>query len=148
MFILYKEAMFMAYNFKSIADVEVVAEPTESANVLIEENGEVKKAPKTAVGGANKWDAVIEYYNDDDFYIKLISGDYKTIYNKIMVEKEIPQIKVISTYNYYGPWHGVSSASAMYHEGNDYITICFCAQMYYSNDQTQIYLYSDNSIED
>ena len=42
----------MAYNFKSIADVEVVAEPTESANVLIEENGIVKKAPKTAVGGA------------------------------------------------------------------------------------------------
>lgn len=42
----------MAYNFKSIADVEVVAEPTESANVLIEENGVIKKASKTAVGGA------------------------------------------------------------------------------------------------
>lgn len=41
----------MAYNFKSIADVEVVAEPAESANVLIEENGVIKKAPKTAVGG-------------------------------------------------------------------------------------------------
>ena len=43
----------MAYNFKSIADVEVVAEPTESANVLIEEDGIIKKAPKTAVGGGN-----------------------------------------------------------------------------------------------
>lgn len=42
----------MAYNFKSIADVEVIAEPTESANVLIEENGVIKKAPKTAVGGS------------------------------------------------------------------------------------------------
>ena len=41
----------MAYNFKSIADVEVVAEPAESANILIEENGVIKKAPKTAVGG-------------------------------------------------------------------------------------------------
>ena len=41
----------MAYNFKSIVDVEVVAEPTETANVLIEENGIVKKAPKSAVGG-------------------------------------------------------------------------------------------------
>ena len=41
----------MAYNFKSIADVEVVAKPAESANVLIEENGVIKKAPKTAVGG-------------------------------------------------------------------------------------------------
>lgn len=39
--------------FKRLSDVEVVVEPTESANVLIEENGVIKKAPKTAVGGAN-----------------------------------------------------------------------------------------------
>lgn len=38
--------------FKRLSDVEVVAEPTESANVLIEENGVIKKAPKTAVGSA------------------------------------------------------------------------------------------------
>jgi hypothetical protein len=38
--------------FKKLSDVEVVAEPAESANVLIEENGVIKKAPKTAVGGA------------------------------------------------------------------------------------------------
>lgn len=37
--------------FKKLSDVEVVAEPTESANVLIEENGVIKKAPKSAVGG-------------------------------------------------------------------------------------------------
>lgn len=37
--------------FKKLSDVEVVAEPTESANVLIEEDGVIKKAPKTAVGG-------------------------------------------------------------------------------------------------
>ena len=42
----------MAYEFKKISNVEVVAEPTDSANVLIEENGVIKKAPKTAVGGA------------------------------------------------------------------------------------------------
>lgn len=39
--------------FKRLSDVEVVAEPTESANVLIEEDGVIKKAPKTAVGGAS-----------------------------------------------------------------------------------------------
>lgn len=37
--------------FKKLSDVEVVAEPTKSANVLIEEDGVIKKAPKTAVGG-------------------------------------------------------------------------------------------------
>ena len=44
----------MSYEFKSIADVEVVAEPGKSANVLIEENGVIKKAPKTAVGGGDR----------------------------------------------------------------------------------------------
>jgi hypothetical protein len=39
-------------NFKKLSDVEVVAEPIDSANVLIEEDGIIKKAPKTAVGGA------------------------------------------------------------------------------------------------
>lgn len=42
----------MAYNFKSIADVDMVEAPAETANVLIEEDGIIKKAPKTAVGGA------------------------------------------------------------------------------------------------
>jgi hypothetical protein len=39
-------------DFKKLSDVEVVAEPIESANVLIEEDGIIKKAPKTAVGGS------------------------------------------------------------------------------------------------
>lgn len=39
--------------FKRLSDVEVVAEPIESANVLIEENGIIKKAPKTTVGGGS-----------------------------------------------------------------------------------------------
>lgn len=85
----------MAYNFKSIADVEVVAEPAESANVLIEENGEIKKAPKTAVGGANeKYDAIINYEyrdSDDGAYINLVSGDYKNIRSKIE-SGEMPNI--------------------------------------------------------
>lgn len=75
----------MAYNFKSIADVEVVAEPSESANVLIEENGEIKKAPKTAVGGAvggGGYDAVIKFntMGDDS---ELISGSYDDILAKL-----------------------------------------------------------------
>ncbi len=39
--------------FKRLSDVEVVAEPIESANVLIEENGVIKKAPKTTIGGSS-----------------------------------------------------------------------------------------------
>lgn len=43
----------MAYEFKKLSDVEVVAEPTESANVLIEEDGVIKKVPKSTVGGSS-----------------------------------------------------------------------------------------------
>lgn len=38
--------------FKKLSDVEVVETVSDSANVLIEENGVIKKAPKTQVGGA------------------------------------------------------------------------------------------------
>ena len=39
----------MGYNFKSIADVEVVKEPDESVNVLVEESGQIKRVPKNSV---------------------------------------------------------------------------------------------------
>lgn len=52
--------------FKKLSDVEVVAEPTESANVLIEENGVIKKAPKTAVGGGMGGSLMLYPYVDDN----------------------------------------------------------------------------------
>lgn len=62
----------MAFEFKKLSDVEVVAEPSESANVLIEENGVIKKAPKTAVGGAGGGGADGEVGYDFDAEV---SGD-------------------------------------------------------------------------
>lgn len=62
--------------FKKLSDVEVVAEPAESANVLIEENGVIKKAPKTAVGGSNKhWVAL----NGDDWSVTASEGIYEAL---------------------------------------------------------------------
>lgn len=57
--------------FKRLSDVEVVAEPTESANVLIEENGIIKKAPRTTVGGGETPDMVIIVNSNS--YDKLLS---------------------------------------------------------------------------
>ena len=76
----------MAYNFKSIADVEVVAEPAESANVLIEENGVIKKAPKTAVGGAGETLAIFYDFSQgyepisapDNLY-EILNEEYKNM---------------------------------------------------------------------
>lgn len=39
------------YKPRKLADVEVIAEPTDEAHVLVEQNGEIKRTPKTAVGG-------------------------------------------------------------------------------------------------
>lgn len=137
----------MSYNFKSIADVEVVAEPSETANVLIEEDGVIKKAPKTAVGGAGKdeWDAVIEYYDCDDHYVNLISGNYQDVYHKIMVEHEIPKVKVIATQNFYGLYTTISEAYVGYDADNDSMKIVFKGSLAYSNDFCGILWYPDNS---
>lgn len=74
--------------FKRLSDVEVVAVPAESANVLIEENGVIKKAPKTAVGGAGavEWDAIFEVVEGSSGYfasIDLIFGNYQDLANKL-----------------------------------------------------------------
>lgn len=36
----------MAYEFKKLRDVDVVEAPADTANVLIEEDGVIKKAPQ------------------------------------------------------------------------------------------------------
>ena len=139
--------------FKRLSDVEVVAEPAESANVLIEENGVIKKAPKTAVGGAQnnnestEWDAVIEFCNGDDFYVNLLSGSYQNLYDKIMVEKEIPKIKVISTYYTYGHWHTVTEANAIYDDADKIIKIIWNGYGYDVYDPgMSVTIHPDNSL--
>lgn len=100
----------MAYNFKSIADVEVIAEPSESANVLIEENGELKKAPKTVVGGAKEeWDLVIEYDSRNDGLPVIKSGSAQQAYNKAQEGLE-PKILLIYTHEYYETMRNVTSS--------------------------------------
>lgn len=82
----------MAYNFKSIADVEVVVEPAESASVLIEENGVIKKAPKTAVGGGGA-EMITVIINGNDYGDITAPND---LYNKI---KEIFQTYALHSLN-------------------------------------------------
>lgn len=44
----------MAYEFKSLGTVDVVETVTDTANVLIEEDGVIKRAPKSEVGGVKE----------------------------------------------------------------------------------------------
>lgn len=90
--------------FKKLSDVEVVAEPAESANVLIEENGIIKKAPKTSVSGS-KWDAKIYIEgggagpSDSSYY--LLEGSYNKVVEKIK-NKEVPKINIFWLFDYTG----------------------------------------------
>jgi hypothetical protein len=76
--------------FKKLSDVEVIAEPTESANVLIEENGVIKKAPKTAVGGAG-----------GGAYIICLDGSVSTHNEDIIAihEKVKSGVPIVAIYN-------------------------------------------------
>lgn len=73
----------MAYEFKKLSNVDIVETPSETANVLIEEDGVIKKAPKTAVGGGSEYDMIIQ-------------AEYTTHPNNVPSS----QYKIISTIGY------------------------------------------------
>ena len=98
----------MAYEFKKLSDVEVVAEPTESANVLIEEDGVIKKAPKTAVGGGSeKPDMVMLLTGELDgttpFELSIIDGAPSAIKAKLAAG-ESPVVKMKHVRGAYGDY--------------------------------------------
>lgn len=83
----------MAYDFKRLGDVDLVDAPAENANVLIEENGIIKKAPKDSVGGGGAGggcDAMLIFddlvYNANGTFA---IGDYQTLYDKINALQEV-----------------------------------------------------------
>lgn len=89
--------------FKKLSDVEVVAKPAKTANVLIEEDGVIKKAPKTAVGG--EWDAKIYIEGGgagpSESTFNLIEGSYDKVVEKIK-NKEVPKISIFWLFDYTG----------------------------------------------
>lgn len=50
----------MAYNFTKLSDVTLTETPISEANVLIEENGDIKKTPKNAIGAQADWNETDE----------------------------------------------------------------------------------------
>lgn len=105
----------MAYEFKSLGTVDVVETASDTANVLIEEDGEIKRVAKSGVGGnKDTWDAIIDlvppetetYFHfgnassgDSNFLSNMVvsSGAYEAIRNKILAG-ENP--KVLIRYDY------------------------------------------------
>ena len=50
----------MAYEFTKLSDVALADTLNDSANVLVEENGEIKKTPKSAIGAQADWNETNE----------------------------------------------------------------------------------------
>lgn len=61
----------MAAEFKKLSEVTTLEEAAETAYVLIEENGEIYRVPKTAVGGAGGIKTAIIR---DSGYLNAING--------------------------------------------------------------------------
>lgn len=64
----------MALNFKKLGEVTLVTETTDTTNVLIEENGEIKRVAKTKVGGASTNTAIIKSSDYDSVISTIVSG--------------------------------------------------------------------------
>ena len=92
----------MAFEFKKLSDVEVVAEPTESANILIEDNGVIKKAPKNAIGGAGGTTggaAIITYTVDGNSVY--LDGESVNFYDMLEAWESgaILRVKIVNDYD-------------------------------------------------
>lgn len=53
--------------FRRLSDVSLIEEASDIANVLVEENGEIKRVPKTQVGGTGFPTAIIKDANYDSY---------------------------------------------------------------------------------
>lgn len=63
----------MATEFKKLSEVTALEEAAETAHVLIEENGEIYRVPKTAVGGGNVGGIKTAIIRDSE-YLNAIAG--------------------------------------------------------------------------
>lgn len=85
----------MSYEFKRLSDVEVVEQPLSTANVLIEEEGVIKKASREVISKSNNYDFIIITLADgedlslatcnksyDEVLEMLASGNISYIYMK------------------------------------------------------------------
>ena len=123
----------MAYGFKKLSDVAKVENLSETANVLIEENGVIKKTPKTAVGGSigvnsQEYDMVIRAFFGDEWKsitridpsdCVVVYGTYDDLVAKITSDDDcIP--KVLFRYQSQDEYMTVQFIMVKYEKGSDY----------------------------
>jgi hypothetical protein len=125
----------MSYEFKRLSDVEVVAEPAESANVLIEENGVIKKASKDAVGGATSWNDLTDkpFYTGEPAETVLFEGvveNEAAINIELVADKQytviFDDVEYVLTAKADGEWVYIGSDTMWWDEDYDDTEPPFC----------------------
>lgn len=84
----------MAYNFKNLADVELLDAIPEEANVLVEVNGTTKRAPQAASGGYVKLFVVKHIAHEDDPALDTFEPNMTYEELKAMLEADEPPMFV------------------------------------------------------
>jgi hypothetical protein len=68
----------MATEFVRLADVPAIEEVKEEDTVLVVQDGDIKRAPKTAVGGSGIL-TITFIYNDDMYNPQVIGGSFQDV---------------------------------------------------------------------
>ena len=131
--------------FKKLSDVEVVEAVSDNANVLIEENGVIKKAPKNQVGGAPIGSGIdtymIVFYGMSDNPVFVSEGLFERIV--YMFEQKIPINLAIYEYQTYDD--GIFLYESYVPCAIDYISKTPDGyEVFCKNNEYQIYVYSDH----
>ena len=75
-------------NFKKLGEVTLAENASDSANVLIEESGEIKRVPKTEVGGGNSYVLILTSDNatmsTGSKVVITCTEKYRDIYNVLI----------------------------------------------------------------
>ena len=69
----------MSNNLKSIADTTLINESTDTTNLLVEEDGEIKRLPASAIAGNSRCSIFFEFKSDYTF-----SHSYEEIKNAVL----------------------------------------------------------------
>jgi hypothetical protein len=127
----------MAYEFKKLSAVEAVETPADTAHVLIEEDGVIKRTPKSEVGGVKSvsWNDL----TDRPFYEELGYGNVVTtevgkLYGNNL--DAVPDWKVGNTYTY--AIDGVDYSGVVEYDDTDGSVLSL-----YDNDVTVATLYRE-----
>ncbi len=134
----------MAYEFTKLSDVAVAETPTDNSHVLIEEDGVIKKAPKTAVGGSGEPDAIITLSGRSNVY-DACSGAYYTLggYDSVMNKMNSGIMPLISIEWFYPPVLSISSVTSCIKTTDGFIQVFFKV----GNDELTLFLHTDGTIE-